>query len=197
MTSKPSSMLRSYLEFVLAEPVRVWWGIGTAVVDLVAYAAVGNSLTLGRWAIVVLISVVSFGLMVGGVLSWKCWPLYVRAQSLMRISQVRNTEEGLVWVLEGGGGVAIGSLVQVYRRSEGIEVPIALLRVDHERDDGEKQASEVWIGAGHKRDIQVDAVSVESLLATSAVSHDIVNKWVQVVVEGQVKALIDQGGMGR
>lgn len=76
MSSKPT--LRSYLCFILSSPITVWWGVATAVIEMVGFGLVSDTIALSKWWLMILILIVSFSVLIGLLVIWKAWPLYSR-----------------------------------------------------------------------------------------------------------------------
>jgi hypothetical protein len=189
--SKPT--LRSYLSFILSPSIAAWWALVTAVIEMVGFILVGDTLVLSKWGILILILIVSFSVMIGFLVLWKAWPLYCKTYERIAVTQIIRVGGEQVFLLEGIGSFRPGSMFEVYRRMEDVDVSIGLIEATLQQGDGTVQARPVWIKPGHLRDIEMNLLSVRNLRAQQALNNDTLSRWVSERAETLVQDLLRRG----
>lgn len=193
MTMIDSPTLRAYLDFLLSSPVTVWWGVATAVIEMVGFGLASDTIALSKWWLLLLILIVSFSILIGFLVVWKAWPLYSRMYERVTISQIVRIDDEQVFLLEGFHVFKQGSMFEVYRTTEDVDVSIGLIQTTFQQEGGIVQAKPVWIKPGHLRDIETGALSVRNLRAYQTLSNETLSRWVDDRAETLVQDLIKRG----
>lgn len=195
MTSgKPT--VRSYLSFILSSSITAWWALVTAVIEMVGFGLPSDTIVLSKWCFLVLILIVSFSMLTGFLVLWKGWPLYSKTCERIVVAQIVRVGGEQVFLLEGIGSFRQGSMFEVYRTTEDVDVSIGLIEAALQQDDGTVQAKPVWIKPGHLRDIETGALSVRNLKAHQNLSKDTLSRWVNERAEALVQDLLRRGAEG-
>jgi hypothetical protein len=194
MNSKPT--LRSYLRFILSSPISVWWGVATAVIEMVSFGLVSDTIALSKWWLLIVILIVSFSTLIGFLVVWKAWPLYSRTYERIAISQIVHVDDEHVFLLEGLRSFKQGSMFEVYRTTEDVDVSIGLVQATFQQENGTVQAKPVWIKPGHLRDIETGALSVRNLRAYQTLNNDTLSRWIDDRAEALVQDLLRRGAEG-
>jgi len=191
--SRNAPSLRSYLEFILSSPITAWWAVATGVIEMLGFGLVSDTILLSKWWLLLAVLIVSFSLLMGFLVLYKAWPLYSKTYDRITVSQIVRVGDEQVFVLEGLHGFKIGSMFEVYRTTEGVEISIGFIQVTHQREDGIIQAKPVWIMPGHLRDIERGGLSVQNLTVYQTLSRDTLSRWVDDRAETEVQTLIRRG----
>lgn len=196
MTADAEPTLRFYLSFLLSSPIAIWWAVATLVLELVSFGWLVEPLLLSKWWLLILILIVSFSVLIAVLVLWKGWPLYSRAFERVSVSQVVRVEEQQVFALGGITDFRPGSLFEVYRTTEDIEISIGFIQATHQKEDGRLQAKPVWIRPVHRRDIEMGTLSTRSLRAYRTVNGDHLKRWIDDQAELRVQSLMRRGAEG-
>ncbi len=124
--------LRSYLEFLLSSPILAWWALATGVIEMVGFGLVRDTITLSKWWLLIIILVVSFSLLIAISALWKAWPLYSGTHERINVSQIVRIDDEQVFLLEGLRSSKVGSMFEIYRTTEDVEVSIGFIKVTHQ-----------------------------------------------------------------
>lgn len=195
MTSPSSSerTLISYLSYMLKSPIITWWGAATALIEIIGFVLINDSVTLNKLWLLIIIFAVSFSLFVGFSVLFRGWSLYREMHRNIRVSNIVRIENEQVFVLDGCEGFSTGSVFEVYRVSESVEVPIGFIELVHQREDRLMQAKSVWIMPGHLRDIETHQVSAANLKVHTNPSKDTLRRWIDYQAERKLEDLIQRG----
>lgn len=196
VTADAEPTFRSYLSFTLSSPIAVWWAVATGVIELVSFGLVAEVFVLSKWWLLILILVVSFSVMIALLVLWRGWPLYSKTFERVSVSEIVRIEGKQVFLLGGIRHFRRGSIFEVYRTLEDVDVSIGFVRTMHQREDGRVQAEPVWIRPGHLRDIETGALSKGNLRAYQTVSGDTLKRWIDDEAEARVQSLIRRGAEG-
>lgn len=191
--SKSDPTLRSYLEFILISPITAWWAVVTGVVEMLGFGLASDIIVVSKWWLLLIVLIVSFSLLIGFLVLYRAWPLYAKTYDRITISQIVRVDDEQVFLLEGLRSFKIGSLFEVYRTREDVEVSIGFIQATHQREDGIMQAKPVWIMPGHLRDIETGALSVQNLTVYQTLSKDTLSRWVDDRAEMKVQDLMKRG----
>jgi hypothetical protein len=191
--SRNAPIVGSYLKFILGSPVASWWALFTGVIDIVAFGLVKDTMELSKWWLLAAISIASFCLLVGVLVLWKAWPLYAQTYERITLSDIVRVDGRRIFLLDGLHHLKVGSMLEIYRTREGVEVPIGFVRISHQREDGVTQAETVWIMPGHLRDMETGNLSVQNLKFHRILSQDTLERWVDDRAERKLQDLIRRG----
>lgn len=194
MAVRGEPSVRAYLHFMLRSPITAWWAVATGVIEMLGFGLASNPVTVNKWWFLILVLVVSFSVMIGFLILWKGWPLYSEAFAHIAVSQVVRVDDEHVFLLDGIQDFRQGSILEVYRTTEDVDVSIGFVQAIHQKDNGEVQAEPVWIRPGHLRDIEMGAFSRQSLQAYQTISTDTLKKWIDDEAEARVQDLLRRGG---
>jgi hypothetical protein len=86
-----------------------------------------------------------------------------------------------------------GSMFEVYRKQEDVDVSIGLIQATFQQESGTVQAEPVWIRSGHLRDIETGALSVRNLRAYHTLSNDTLSRWIDEKADEMVQDLLRRG----
>ncbi len=195
MTSREKnySMIRSYIEFMFISPVTTWWGAVTFGVEVIAFLLITETVVLTRVGVLILLFLVSFSLFVGFMVIYKGWSIYSKAYDKIRVTQIVRIDNEQYFLLACSHSFKIGSMFEVYRKKEDVEVPIGFIEVIHQRDDSIIQAKPIWILPVHLRDIENHELSVYSLAVYPTFSSNTLPRWIDEQAERKVKELLKRG----
>ncbi len=187
---------RLYLSSMLTTPISGWWALITGAISLIAWVVTpSDTITVSKVLFLIIIVVVSFILFVGSSVAYKGWILYSERNNVY-VTQTVEYENERVFLLRGMQNVQLGSVLEVYRKKEALEVPIGLIEVTHEKENREVQARPVWIMPGHLLDIKQGELSVDNLIVHCTLSKNILSRWVDEQAERKLQDLLKRGGQG-
>jgi hypothetical protein len=190
-SSKPT--LRSYLCFILKSPITVWWALFTGVIEVAGFGRAPDTIMLSKGYLAILALIVSFSILIGLLVLWKAWPLYSRTYERIVVSEIVRVDDEQVFLLKGIGSFIQGSMFEVYRKMEGVDVSIGLVQATLQQEDGTVQAKPVLIKPQHLHDIETGALSVHNLRAYRDLSCDTLSKWVDERAEEKLHDLLSRG----
>lgn len=98
-----------------------------------------------------------------------------------------------MFLLKGLRNVNIGSVLEVRRVREGIDIPIGFIEVTLARNDGVVQAKPLWIMPGHLRDIETHELPAQSLAISQMLNRETFRRWINESAEMKVKDLMRRG----
>jgi hypothetical protein len=182
----------SYLEFMLKSPIATWWAVATGLIGVISFLVLSSTAQISRIWLTVIIFGSSLCLFTGVSALLKAWPLW-RKSSAAAVRQIVRAEKEHVFLLEGLSDSRIGLMLEIYRTRESVEVPIGLIEITHQRDDGLVQAKAVWIMPVHMREIETRELSPQSLCAYAALSRDTLERWIEQKAEMKIHDLMKRG----
>ena len=192
-TNKNRSSMKAYLEFMFISPVTTWWGAVTFGLEVIAFLFLGQTITINRIGILVLLFVVSFSLFVSFLVVYRGWSIFSGAIENIKITEIVRVDNDQFFLLQCRHSYKIGSMFEVYRRQESVEIPIGFIEITHERADGIIQAKPIWILPVHLRDIERHELSKDSLVVYSTFSSSTLPRWIDEQAENKVQELLRRG----
>ena len=192
-TNKNHSMMKAYLEFMFISPVTTWWGAATFGLEVIAFLFLGQTITINRIGILVLLFLVSFSLFVSFLVMYRGWSVFSRANENIRITEIVRVDNDQFFLLECHQAYNIGYMFEVYRRQESVEIPIGFVEITHERADGTIQAKPIWILPVHLRDIERHELSKDNLVVYPTFSSSTLPRWINEQAEKKVQELLKRG----
>jgi hypothetical protein len=190
---KNPSMVRSYLDFMFISPITTWWGAVTFGLELLAYLLLGQTVILNRFGVLILLFIVSFSLFIGFMVVYRGWLVYSRTLENIHITQIVRVDNEQFFLLESQHEYKIGSMFEVYRKKESVEIAIGFIETTHERADGVIQAKPIWILPVHMGDIERHELAVENLIVYSTFSSSTLPRWINDQAERKVQELLKRG----
>lgn len=133
-----------YLEYMLKTPITGWWAVATGLLGIISFALLSPTVSIGRVWLTVIIFGCSLFLFTGISVLFKGWPLW-RSPGATRIKKIVHADGEHVFLLEQLSNGKVGLVLEIYRIREAVEMPIGLLEVTHEREDGLLQAKSLWL----------------------------------------------------
>jgi hypothetical protein len=191
--TKNRSMIKTYLEFMFISPVTTWWGAITFFLEVIAFLFLGQNITLNRVGVLVLLFAVSFSLFVGFLVVYRGWSVFSRANENIHITEIVRVANDQFFLLECQHTYKIGSMFEVYRIQESVEIPIGFIEITHERADGTIQAKPIWILPIHLRDIERHELSKDNLVVYPTFSSSTLPRWIDEQAERKVQELLRRG----
>jgi hypothetical protein len=188
--------IRSYLEYLLKSPITIWWAAATFSVEVLSFVIVGNTITIAREWLVIMVFIVSFSLFVGLLVLYKGWAIYSQAYDQISVSEITQADYEQVFVLESWRDLPVGSILEVHRTRESVEITIGFIETTLQRADGKIQAKPIWIMPVHLRDIKARSLSVQNITVCRTLSNAALSRWVDGLVETKVQDLIRRGTEG-
>jgi hypothetical protein len=177
---------------MLRTPVSTWWVVATGLISVISFSVLSPTVSVSRTWLTIIIFSCSLCLLIGLSVLFKGWPLW-RTSGAARIKEIVRTEGEHVFVLEELNNSKVGLVLEVYRIREAIEIPIGLLEITHEREDGLVQAKPLWLMPGHLREIETRELSPESLLAYPAASRNTLERWIGQQAEIRIQDIMKRG----
>jgi hypothetical protein len=177
---------------MLKTSVTTWWAVATGLVGIVSFAVLSPTVSIERVYLIFIIFVCSLCLFVGVSVLFKGWSLW-RASGAARIKEIVRADGEQVFVLEETGNSKVGVVLEVFRIREAVELPIGLLEITHEREDGFLQAKALWLKPIHLRDIEKRELSPESLLAYPVTSRNTLERYIEQQAEIKIQDVMKRG----
>jgi hypothetical protein len=109
------------------------------------------------------------------------------------VSQIVRIENEQIFLLDSPRECKVGTLLEIFRIMESIEVPIGLLEVTHVKSDGVIQAIPRWILPIHLKEIETHELSVDNLVIYSFFTSNILIRWVDEQAERKITELMKKG----
>jgi hypothetical protein len=186
-------MIKDYLEFIFISPVTTWWGAITILLDIIAFLFLGQTITINRIWILIMLFFISFCLFVGVSVVYRGWSVFSQSSENIRITEIIRVENDQFFLLECNRKYKIGSMFEVYRIQESVEIPIGFIEIDHEKDDGVIQAKPIWILPVHLHDIERHELSKDNLVVYPTFSSNTLPRWINEQADRKVKELMKRG----
>ena len=177
---------------MLKTPVSVWWAIATGLIGIISFSILSPTVSISRIGLILIIFACSLCLFIGVSVLFKGWPLW-RASGAARIKEIVRADGEHVFVLEQAGNSKVGFVIEVFRIREAVEIPIGLLEITHEREDGLLQAKALWLMPVHLRDIEKRELSSESLLVYPATSRKTLERYIEQQAEMKIRDVMKRG----
>lgn len=191
--TKNRSEIKAYLEFMFISPVTTWWGAVTFFLEVIAFLFLGQTVILDRIGVLVLLFVVSFCLFVGFLVVYRGWSVFSQANENIHITDIVRVGNDQFFLLECQHTYKIGSMFEVYRIQESVEIPIGFIEITHERTDGIIQARPIWILPIHSRDIERNELSKDNLIVYPTFSSSTLPRWIDEQADRKVQELLRRG----
>jgi len=188
----PKRSFLTYLIYMLRSSIASWWAVATGLIGIVSFTFLSEQVILNRVWVTAFILSISFFIFIAVSVLIRAWSLYLNSTTAT-IKQIVKADNEHVFLLEGIENIKMGILLEVYRLRESVEVPIGLIEVSHQREDGLVQAKPVWIMPVHLREIETRELSHKSLVAYQALSKGTLSKWVDAKAEQKVQFLMKRG----
>ncbi len=146
-TEKMMSNMSCFLRFLFSPFFRNWWAVLTGCASILAIyitPSQGFNLT-GAMMMTMTFFVLSLVFLTLSVLS-QGWQLFISRLEGLRVSSFdrnRDIPEGWVFILDGNIDLAIGTVVDVHKKTGEAEVPLALVRINSRNSTGRYQATPI------------------------------------------------------
>jgi len=177
---------------MLKTPVTTWWAVATGMVGIIGFVLLAPTVSIGRVYLIVIIFICSLCLFIGISVLFKGWSLW-RISGAARIKEIVRADGEQVFVIEETGNSKVGGVLEIFRIREAIEIPIGLLEITHEREDGFFQAKALWLMPIHLRDIEKRELSPESLLAYPVTSRNTLERYIEQQAEIRIQDVMKRG----
>lgn len=129
----------------------------------------------------------------GFLVVYRGWSVFSRANENIHITEIVRVDNDQFFLLECQHTYKIGSMFEVYRIQESVEIPIGFIETTHERADGIIQAKPIWILPGHLRDIERHELSKDNLVVYPTFSSSTLPRWINEQAERKVQELLKRG----
>lgn len=132
----------------------------------------------------------------GLIVLYKGWFIYWQAFDNIRLHEITRADNEHVFLLESWHDLEIGSVLEVHRTQESVEIPIGLIKATLRRDDGKVQTKPLGIMPTHLRDLEKRELSVQSLSVCRTLGNDTLTRWIEIRAKEKVDELMRRGGKG-
>ena len=170
----------SYFRYLLAPFFWPWWALFSGVASIASwYGMPVTGLNIPHWASLLVLTAFCAGSFLLLSVLWQGWRLYQEALShigLVGIPTSSAYDGEHVVLLTCGTPLPAGTLLELQRTDNGVEVPIALVEVRGVNSKAQLQAHPVWFGPGHLNDLMNNTLSQASVRATPLVSRGAAQK---------------------
>jgi hypothetical protein len=179
---------------MLITPISGWWALITGAISLIAWVITpSDTISVSKVLFLIIIVIVSFIVWVGFSVALNGWKLYSERNNVY-ITQTVEYENERVFLLKGMQNVRPGSVLEVYRKIEALEVAIGLIEVFHEKENREVQARPIWIMPVHLQAIKEGKLSVDNLIVQCTLSKNTLLRWVDEQAERKLQDALKRGG---
>lgn len=178
---------------MLKSSLTIWWGAATFAIEVIGLALPTQIISFNKIWLLPLLFIVSLSLFIGVTVLYKGWNLYSKAYEGINVAQIIKIENEQVFLLKGLRNICLGSILEIRRVIEGVNIPIGFIELTNQNDNGMVQAKPIWIMPGHLRDIETHSLSAESLLVSQNLSKDMFQRWLNESTETRVNDLIKRG----
>jgi hypothetical protein len=192
-SSKLEENYLSYIKFLIISPISTWWGAFTILVEILGFILINETITIGRAWLLILLFVFSTSLFVGVTVLIRGWIIFSKAQERIHVTQITRVDDDQYFILDCPSHFKIGSLLEVYRVTESVEVSIGFIEITHLRDDGSVQAQPLWITPIHLQAIENNEISENNLVIYSTFSSSTLPRWIDEKAESKLKELLRRG----
>lgn len=178
IASRPT--VGGYFRYLLTPFFWPWWAVFSGIASIASWYGVPvTGFTVPVWASLIILTVCFASAFL--LLSVVCqgWKLYCRAISQLGLVGIQTSsayEGEHVVLLSCGIDLPVGTLLELQRTDNGVEVPIALVEVRGINSSAQLQAHPIWFGAGHLKDLMTSTLNLSSVRATIFVSREAAEK---------------------
>ena len=171
-TTQPT--FSGYLRFLFSPFFRNWWAALTGCASIFAmYITPSQGTTLsGPGMLTVTFIALTLIFITASALN-QGWQLYIGKMRGLRVSSFernREVEEGWVFLLEGDIELAVGTVIDVHKKTGSAEVPLALVRIVAKNSCGAYQAAPIGkINPTHIREHSAGGLKAEDLIVRTSV----------------------------
>lgn len=173
-SEKTVPTLSSYLRFIFSPFFRNWWAVLTGCASILAiYITPSQGVTLtGAMMMTMTFVILTMVFITLSVFS-QGWQLYMGRLEGLRVSSFernRDVQEGWVFILDGDIDLAVGTVIDVHKRTGAVEVPLALIRIDARNSDGAYQATPIGkMNPAHIREHSAGGLKPADLIVRTSV----------------------------
>lgn len=120
---------RAYLEFMLKSPLSVWWAGATFAAEMLVSLLPSGVVQLPKVGLAVVVFLVSLCVFVSSIVLYKGWVLYSQAYDTVNILEITRADNEHVFIMESRSNLEVGSVLEVHRTRESVEVPIGFIEI--------------------------------------------------------------------
>lgn len=173
-SEKTMPNLSSYLFFLLSPFFRNWWAVLTGCASILAlYITPSQGINLTGAMMMTMTFIVLAMVFITLSAFSQGWQLYISRLEGLRVSSFernRDIQEGWVFILNGNIDLAVGTVVDVHKRTGAVEVPLALVRIDARNSDGAYQATPIGkMNPAHIREHSAGGLKPADLIVRTSV----------------------------
>lgn len=166
-----------YLRILTQSFFKWWWAVATGVASILSWLGVPSSgITISpiAFSLLVFVFLALVFLLLSTIVQGHEW--YVATEVHPEIVRIVPPSGGMppTFVVRcDGRPLAVGVLLSVYRDVAGQEVCMALLRLEHLRQDGGGwQCRPLWMSPGHQRDLSAGRIEARLLRLRREIPED-------------------------
>jgi hypothetical protein len=176
MQMRNSRSVAAYLRFILEPFFRWWWVLITGIASFLSYVLTPDK----GWelhaagALAVTLAIFTFGFLALSVII-QGWPLFHERDLVTTVESVqKNPSFGSDWVFVLGGeiGYAPGTVLEILRKFNGLEIPFAMVTIRSSTLEGRYIAVPVWLSPAHLRDYSAGELPLGRLIVRSQIQLD-------------------------
>jgi hypothetical protein len=183
-----------YIEFLFGSFIKGWWAAFTGAASILSWFAFPDKdITINKLWVSISILIFSTVIFLCISIFLQSWKLFtgeyikkIKVDGLLRGDEIDKKH---IFLLNSASGIPIGSLMEVYGIKNQLEVPVALIEVDHRRDDGITQANALWISPIHLLDIKKGNFSTSSLKVHNYIGKKFIDRWIDEDFERKDKTI--------
>ncbi len=177
---KNKNTTTEFFRLIFSSFFRWWWAVITGFASIASWLFVsreGILLTPLMFSMLILLGLTLVFLVLSTV--YQGWLIYQEHFTRLRIVgfQKCNDYDGEhVFLLDGNIGAAQGTVIELKRFYEGVEVTIALAEIMEKNSKGQYQANPFWISPGHLRDLKMGQFVYSEIVAEPLVKRQTLQK---------------------
>ena len=173
MSAAPT--IGGFFRYLLGPFFWPWWALFSGVASIASWYGIPvTGFTVPHWASLVLLTLLFAGCFLLLSVLWQGWRLYQGALSRIQLVGIQTSsayDGEHVVLLTCGTSLPTGTVLELQRTDNGVEVPIALIEVRGINSKSQLQAHPLWFGPVHLNDLMKNTLNVASVRATSFVSR--------------------------
>ncbi|MFH1109571.1 MAG: hypothetical protein V1790_10305 [Planctomycetota bacterium] len=164
----------SYLRELLRPFFAPWWAVFTGVASVGSWLGIPiTGVQLPAWLIGVLVCLAFAGGFLLVSVLYQGWRLYRDSPSRVTLLAIQTSSAYAgehVVLLSCGAPLPEGTLLELTRTVDGIEIPIALVEVKETNSAGQLQAHPLWFGSVHLNELKRNTLNLQSVRASTVIS---------------------------
>lgn len=164
----------SFISLILSSFFRWWWALITGIASILSWLLLPTSgISLSKLILSLSVFFASALFFLTMTTIYQGWLIYRdNFEKIVVLGILRNDCYGGEHIVKMSGPINImnGTIIQLNRFQDSVEVPIALVEIMEQNSRGEYQAKPIWFSPGHLNDFKRGKYAYSEINASDSVS---------------------------